>query len=98
MISEIVSVGILDYEDKYVWGQISYSAEGELNILDWNSKNIEKGGTKKSIEYLRYKFNPLVIVAVDCGYDGEESFSYWKHMLDFQLIDGFIDDNAFYYE
>jgi len=36
------------------------------------------------------------IRAVDVGYEGENSYSYWQKMMSKSLIDGFYDDDANY--
>jgi len=84
-----------DYEDDYVIAKLR-NIDGTLEILEWHSKNFEKGGTEKTLIKLRREYS--IIHAIDCGYDHEESFKYWEHMLSKGLIDGFIDDNGGFYD
>jgi hypothetical protein len=88
--------GEVDYEDEFVKGYIRIDADQNVQILDWNSKYKEKRGTENSLKSLREVYNGD-IVAIDVGYEGEPSFSYWEKMLHKGLIDGFIDDNAIYH-
>jgi len=88
--------GEVDYEDEFVKGYIRIDADQNVEILDWNSKYKEKRGTENSLKSLREVYNGDII-AIDVGYDGEPSFSYWEKMLHKGLIDGFIDDNAIYH-
>ena len=78
-----------DFENEYVWGRLREDGD-TLKILDWNTKNKEKGGTIKALQDFRNEYDR--IVAIDCGLEGEESFSYWTEMLNRGLIDEFQDD------
>jgi len=101
-IRSYVGVGTADYvnesfeyEDEYVKSRLN-DDNGTLQILEWDSKNTERNGTEKTLSKFRKQYT--VIHAIDCGYEHEESFKYWKHMLSKGLIDGFIDDNGEFFD
>lgn len=81
-----------EYSDDNVYGDIRIVGE-DVEILDWNSKYTGRGNTEKSLQKLKQNYGGE-IRAVDAGYKGEESYSYWQRMLDKGLIDGFYDDNG----
>ena len=80
------------YSDESVYGDIRIVGE-DVEILDWNSKETGRGNTEKSLRKLKQKYGGE-IRAVDVGYEGEKSYTYWQKMLDKGLIDGFYDDNS----
>jgi hypothetical protein len=82
------------YSDEYVNGVIRI-VDSDVEILDWNSKYKKIGGTEISLQRLRNAYKGE-IRAVDVGYEGENSYSYWQKMMSKSLIDGFYDDDANY--
>ena len=84
------------FKTPYIEGNIRIVNGKDVEILDWNSKYIKRGGTEQVLQDLRTKYGGK-IYAIDVGYEHEESFQYWVHMLDKGLIDGFYDDHVTYY-
>ena len=84
------------YGDKYIVGQIRIEGN-DVEVLDWNSTYKSRGGTEVSLKRLRDAYGGE-IRAVDAGYPGEESFSYWMHMMKKGLVDGVYDDNTTLYD
>lgn len=82
------------YSDEYVNGVIRI-VDSDVEILDWNSKYKKIGGTEISLQRLKNAYKGE-IRAVDVGYEGENSYSYWQKMMSKSLIDGFYDDDANY--
>lgn len=83
-----------NFDNEYVWGQLEEDGD-TIKILDWNSKNKVKGGTIKVLNDLRKKYNR--IIAIDTGYEGEDSHNYWVKMYNRGLIDGYSDDHGAFY-
>ncbi len=94
-LSEWGLVGDETYSDEYVGATIRVE-DNAVEILDWNSKENGHGGTMISLKRLKKKYGKD-LVAVDCGYPGEPSYTYWSHMCKKGLIVGFYDDNNTYH-
>lgn len=94
-LSEWGLVGDEHYSDEYVGATIRVE-DHVIEILDWNSKNVGHGGTMISLQRLKKKYGKD-LVAVDCGYPGEPSYTYWTHMCKKGLIVGFYDDDNTYH-
>lgn len=94
-LSGIQLTGDEMYSDEYVNATIRVE-DHAVEIVDWNSKNIGHGGTMISLKRLKEKYGKD-LVAVDCGYPGESSYTYWVHMCKKGLIVGFYDDDSTYH-
>lgn len=94
---KVIRVKNFSYEDDYVVAELRIT-DDSMEIFGWDSKYTEKGGTIKSLEKLKEDYNLSTIFAVDCGYEGDDSFEYWKHMIDLGHVDGMYDNDGKYYE
>lgn len=79
------------YEDEYVEASINSISSDHVGIYEWSSKYKKKGGTKISLKNLKKIYGYITVH--DIGLEGDESFSYWKHMKELGLVDEIYDDD-----
>lgn len=79
--------------DASVTGEIDFDTDHKTAaIYEWSSHRPGQGNTLRALNEIRVE--ALKVFAIGVGYPGDESYSYWQHLLDARLIDGAEDDDG----